>query len=191
MQTADRESQGRRCGIRTGSRQRRWIRLEDRLIHVKQAAYSTDPGAGRAVSHEAGGPPGLACGYLSLLASPFLYWASSKHAEDHRQEEGDARMGGFLQEQSRNTQNTDKDRQNKVRGREKEGSESWWRGATSNKLIKRGYFVRPREMQGCSMKFCFYLRYFAPLVIKLTGFIRCDILTSYSGDNRKVAVKLA
>lgn len=71
MQLPDRKSCGRCAGIRTGSQQRRRIRLEDRLIHVNQETHSADPGAGRAVSHEAGAP--RACLWLSLSPpSPFI-----------------------------------------------------------------------------------------------------------------------
>lgn len=71
MQLPDRKSCGRHGGIRIGSQKRRLIRLEDSLIHVNQAAHSTDSEAGRASSHEVGAPG--ACPWLSLSPpSPFI-----------------------------------------------------------------------------------------------------------------------
>lgn len=71
---------------------------------------------------------------------------------------------------------TDKDKQKEGRGRNKQKQGGEDRGGGGRDQAK--LFCEAGEMRWWYMKSCFYPCCRAPLVIKLTGFIHCDILAS-------------
>lgn len=135
-----------------------------RLIPVNQAAHCADPRAGRVVSREAGAP--RACLWLSLSPpSPFIIGppvntpgSRGGHRRGGRRMEGRGLAGEqlqchFLYKWSRSAEG----RQGWTKRREGEEKtkttttglrEGEGGGAQSNRLIKRGYFVRPGRCSG-------------------------------------------
>lgn len=87
-------------------------------------------------------------------------------------------MGAAVVSFSVQAEKTDKDKQKEGRGRNKQKQGEEGRGEGEGGPDQARLFCEAGEMRWRYMKSCFYPCCCAPLVIKLTGFIHCDILAS-------------